>query len=86
MSILVVGQEVQMPLVLNLKVLRAFAVEGNIFYIVGIKSNNSIIRNTIKTSMYAILRNDGTHSGITDEVINRANQLIIDEKLLDNLE
>lgn len=72
-------------LTLQLKVLRAFAINDIIYYIVGVIRKNSVLRHT-STPVFGVLRNDGTHDQIPPEALNKANELVQRENLLKNLE
>ena len=72
-------------LTLQLKVLRAFALEDIVYYIVGVIRKNSVLRHTA-TPVFGVLRNDGTHDQIPPEALLKANELVQKEDLLKNLD
>ena len=74
-----------LDLTLKLKVLRAFAIEDVIYYIVGVIRKDSLLRHSA-TPVFGVLRNDGTHDQIPPEALKRTNELVQKENLLKNLE
>ena len=72
-------------LTLQLKVLRAFAMDDIVYYIVGVIRKDSVLRHT-STPVFGVLRNDGTHDQIPPEALNMADELVQKENLLKNLE
>lgn len=79
----VVGQVLDLHL--KLKVLRAFAIDDVVYYVVGVIRKDSVLRHT-KAPMYGVFRNDGSFEKIPPDALKRADELVVNEKLLENLE
>lgn len=67
-----------------MKILRAFAVDGNMYYIVWVKATN--ISSKGKTPLYGVFRHDDTKGEIPLVVRQKADILIQKEGLLEGLE
>lgn len=85
MAIYKVGQIVSMSMTIDMKILRAFASEDTIYYIVWIPRSHKIT-NQDKTPMYGVFRNDDTTGAIPIEVNQLAEDIIKKENLLEGLE
>ena len=70
---------------ISLKILRAFAFNHNIYYIIGVVKNTSPIGQK-QEAQWGVLNTDGSFNKIPDNVIVRAKQLIKKENLLKDLD
>lgn len=66
-----------------MRVLRVFALEDTIYYIVWIKGNK--IKGTENTPLYAVFRHDDSDGTITPEVSQMADIIVQRENLLEGL-
>ena len=83
MSIYTVGQIVNCEL--KLKILRAFVVDGNVYYIFGVLKKETPLRHIIER-LYGVLNVEGNCEGIPFDVFAKSEQLIQQENLLDKIE
>lgn len=68
-----------------MRILRAFAVEDTMYYIVWIPRSHKIT-NQEKSPLYGVLRHDDSTGAIPQEVNQLAEDIIHKENLLDGLE
>jgi hypothetical protein len=80
-----VGQAISMQMNIEMRVLRAFAVEDTIYYIVWIPRSHKIT-NQEKTPLYGVFRHDDTVGVIPEGVNQVAENIIKKENLLEGLE
>lgn len=67
-----------------MKILRAFAVDGNIYYIVWFPASGKI-QTQENSPLYGVFKHDDTVAAIPSHVNEMAEEIIKREKLLDNL-
>lgn len=84
MAIYVKGQVIDIVTKLRMKILRAFAVDGTIYYIVWFPSSEQI-RTENNSPAYGVFKHDDTMSFIPPHVNQVAQEIIQKEKLLENL-
>ena len=80
-----VGQEIELRFSIPMRILRAFALNDNMYYIVWIKKGEKI-RSTDSGPLYAVFRHDDSDGRIPPEASRMADELVVREKLLENLE
>lgn len=68
-----------------LKVLRAFAFNHNIYYIIGVVKNTSPVGQG-DSPLWGVLNVDGSFKQIPQDAMTKARQFIIKENLLKDLE
>lgn len=83
MSIYIVGQIVNCEL--KLKILRAFVVDGEVYYIFTVVKKETPLRYIID-KLYGVLNVDGNCEGIPMEAFAKAELLIQQENLMDKME
>jgi hypothetical protein len=79
-----VGQEIELKFMIPMRILRAFAVNDNMYYIVWIKRDGKI-RTQNSTPLYGVFRHDDSNGNIPPEVAQMADSIVIREKLLEGL-
>lgn len=85
MAIYKVGQELELKIPIQMRILKAVAVEDTIYYIVWIKRNGKI-KSSDSTPLYGTFRNDDSDGSIPPEVSKLVDEIVINENLLENLE
>ena len=85
MAIYKVGQELELAVRIHMRILRAFAIDDSIYYIVWIPKNDKIKSQAVDP-LYGVFRHDDTNEPIPLEANEIAKHIIEKEKLLDNLE
>lgn len=85
MAIYRVGQAITMQMNIEMRILRAFAVEDTMYYIVWVP-RSAKITNQAKTPLYGVFRHDDSSGEIPPEVNQLAENIIQKENLLEGLE
>lgn len=85
MAIYKIGQEIDLKVSISMRILKAFAVEDNIYYIVLIKSNDKI-KSSNKLPLYGTFRHDDSDGSISEEISKMADEIVVNENLLKDLE
>lgn len=70
---------------LKLKILRAFALDGNVYYIFGVLKKDTPLR-YIVDHLYGVLNVEGSHDSIPLDAYAKAEQLIQNENLLNKID
>jgi hypothetical protein len=78
-----VGQDLELKISVPMRILRAFAVEDTMYYIVLIKGSK--IKNFNRTPLYGTFRHDDSDGIIPPEVSKMADEIVARENLLENL-
>lgn len=85
MAIYRVGQELELSISIRMRILRAFAIDDSVYYIVWIPKNERI-QSTGEDPLYGVFRHDNTNGPIPVEANQLAKNIIDKENLLQGLE
>lgn len=83
MAIYVKGQDLELQLRIPMRILKAFAVEDMIYYIVWIRDGK--MKSVDNGPMYAVFRHDDSNGYISPEILQMADQIVAKENLLEGL-
>lgn len=78
------GQDLEIRFTIPMRILKAFAVQDIIYYIVWIRDGK--IKNAENKPLYAVFRHDDSDGYTAPEILKMAEDIIARENLLENLE